>query len=54
MAADEQEQLMTRVRVHDFSVSLDGFGAGADQALEHPLGVGGEASSSGRVRSPMP
>lgn len=33
---------MTKVRVHNFSLSLDGFGAGADQALEHPMGVGGE------------
>lgn len=30
---------MTRVRVAAFSVSLDGFGAGARQDLEHPLGV---------------
>jgi dihydrofolate reductase len=30
-----------KVRVHGFSVSLDGFGAGADQDLEHPLGAGG-------------
>lgn len=34
---------MTRVRVASFAVSLDGFGAGPDQDLEHPLGVGGEA-----------
>ena len=34
---------MTRVRVAGFAVSLDGFGAGADQSLENPLGVrGGE------------
>lgn len=32
-----------RVRVESFSVSLDGFGAGPDQTLEHPLGVGGTA-----------
>ena len=32
---------MTRVRVHAFSVSLDGFGAGPNQDLQHPLGVGG-------------
>lgn len=32
---------MTKVRVAAFSVSLDGYGAGPDQSLEHPLGVGG-------------
>jgi dihydrofolate reductase len=32
---------MTRVRVESFTLSLDGFGAGPDQSLEHPLGVGG-------------
>lgn len=31
-----------KVRVDSFSVSADGFGAGPDQSLEHPLGVGGE------------
>ena len=34
---------MSRVRVQSFSHSLDGFGAGPDQDLQHPLGVGGEA-----------
>jgi dihydrofolate reductase len=34
---------MSRVRVESFSISLDGFGAGADQSLENPLGVGGKA-----------
>jgi len=32
---------MTRVRVDCFTVSLDGYGAGPHQDLEHPLGVGG-------------
>jgi dihydrofolate reductase len=32
-----------RLRVHCFSVSLDGFGAGPNQTLEAPLGVGGES-----------
>lgn len=32
---------MPKVRVHTFSVSLDGFGAGPNQSLENPLGVGG-------------
>ena len=34
---------MTRLRVCSFSISLDGYGAGPDQALEHPLGRGGHA-----------
>ncbi|MFZ7086487.1 dihydrofolate reductase family protein [Curtobacterium sp. RRHDQ10] len=29
---------MSRVRVHNFAISLDGYGAGADQSLEHPFG----------------
>jgi len=34
---------MGKVRVGAFSISVDGFGAGPDQDLEHPLGVrGGE------------
>ncbi len=32
---------MTRVRVASFTVSLDGYGAGPDQDVDHPLGVGG-------------
>ena len=34
---------MTRVRVESFTISLDGYGAGPEQALDNPLGVGGEA-----------
>ncbi|HKS55139.1 MAG TPA: dihydrofolate reductase family protein [Steroidobacteraceae bacterium] len=33
---------MARLRVHNFSISLDGYGAGPSQTREHPLGVGGE------------
>lgn len=33
---------MSLVRVESFTVSLDGFGAGPDQSLDRPLGVGGE------------
>jgi len=33
---------LSRLRVHAFSISVDGFGAGADQGLDHPLGRGGE------------
>lgn len=32
---------MTRVRVASFTISLDGYGAGPDQDIDHPLGVGG-------------
>jgi dihydrofolate reductase len=32
---------MFKLRVHSFSLSLDGFGAGPNQDLKHPLGVGG-------------
>jgi hypothetical protein len=34
---------MSKVRVHSYSISLDGFGAGVDQSLEEPLGAGGES-----------
>ena len=34
---------MSLLRVHAFSISLDGFGAGPRQGAEHPLGVGGLA-----------
>jgi len=31
-----------KVRVSSYAVSIDGFGAGTDQSLQNPLGVGGE------------
>jgi dihydrofolate reductase len=34
---------MSRVRVESFTISLDGYGAGPDQSVDNPLGVGGEA-----------
>ncbi len=34
---------MTKLRVESFTISIDGFGAGPDQSLENPLGVGGQA-----------
>jgi dihydrofolate reductase len=37
------ELIMSKLRIHCFSISLDGFGAGPNQNLENPLGVGGEA-----------
>jgi dihydrofolate reductase len=32
---------MSKLRVQCFGLSLDGYGAGPDQSLENPLGVGG-------------
>src|SRR5580698_4874599 len=32
---------MTKLRVHNFSVSVDGYGAGPNQSVDNPLGVGG-------------
>ena len=34
---------MSRLRVHDFSISIDGYGAGPNQSRKEPLGVGGES-----------
>jgi dihydrofolate reductase len=34
---------MSRLRVHAFSLSIDGYGAGPNQSVDHPLGVGGRA-----------
>ncbi len=34
---------MPRLLVHGFTISLAGFGAGRQQSLEAPLGIGGEA-----------
>jgi dihydrofolate reductase len=32
---------MSKLRVQSFALSLDGYGAGPDQSLDNPLGVGG-------------
>jgi len=32
---------VSRLRVHSFAISIDGYGAGPSQSLENPLGVGG-------------
>ena len=32
---------MSRLRVESFTISLDGFGAGPNQDISNPLGVGG-------------
>ena len=34
---------MTKLRVHTFAISLDGYGAGPRQDLKNPLGVGGHS-----------
>jgi dihydrofolate reductase len=34
---------MSRLRVHSFAIALDGYGAGPNQDLNNPLGVGGMA-----------
>jgi dihydrofolate reductase len=34
---------MSKLRVESFTISLDGYGAGPDQGLDNPLGVGGTA-----------
>jgi len=33
---------MSKLRVHGFTISLDGYGAGPQQSREQPLGAGGE------------
>src|SRR3954467_14464337 len=33
---------MSRLVIRGFTISLDGYGAGPDQSLENPLGIGGE------------
>jgi dihydrofolate reductase len=34
--------IMAKLRVNSLTISLDGYGAGARQTVEHPLGLGGE------------
>jgi dihydrofolate reductase len=33
---------MGKLRVQSFAVSIDGYGAGPEQSIENPLGIGGE------------
>lgn len=33
---------MQKLRVESFSISIDGYGAGPNQSLENPLGIGGK------------
>ncbi len=37
----QTEDKMTRIRVESFTISLDGYGAGPNQDIDNPLGVGG-------------
>src|SRR2546427_2507465 len=37
----QRRSSMSKLRVHNFAISLDGYGAGPDQSLENPLGVDG-------------
>jgi dihydrofolate reductase len=49
---------VTELRVHNFSISLDGYAAGPAQDVDHPLGVRGErlhewVFATGPERSPV-
>jgi len=39
--ASKRRHKMTRVRVESFTISLDGYGAGPNQDINNPLGIGG-------------
>ena len=41
---------MGKVRVAGFAVSIDGYGAGPDQSLEHSLGKGAGSCTTGSTR----
>ena len=38
-----ESNVVSKLRVQSFSISIDGYGAGPSQDLKHPLGVGGPA-----------
>jgi dihydrofolate reductase len=42
---------MARLLVRGFTISLDGYGAGAEQSVENPLGIGGEDLHDWLVRT---
>ena len=44
---------MTRVRVEGFPISLDGYGAGPNQDIRNPLGVGGQICTSTAIEGPL-
>jgi len=41
MQESKEGMRVSRLRVHSFSISIDGYGAGPSQDLQNPLGVGG-------------
>jgi dihydrofolate reductase len=43
MPVPKGAKLVSKLRVNAFGISVDGFGAGPDQSLENPMGVGGMA-----------
>ncbi len=42
---------MSKVRAHAFTVSLDGYGAGPNQSVSDPLGVGGQQLHAWAVKT---
>ena len=44
---------MSRLRVQSYTISLDGYGAGPNQTVKEPLGVGGEELHGWLVESRM-
>ena len=44
---------MSKLRVHNFSISLDGYGAGPGQSVAEPLGRGGEELHSWMFETEM-
>jgi dihydrofolate reductase len=42
---------MSKLRVQAFTISIDGYGAGPEQSLSNPLGVGGEGLHGWLVRT---
>lgn len=43
---------MSKLRVESFTISLDGFGAGPDQDLNNPMGVGGHSLHGWAMSTP--
>jgi dihydrofolate reductase len=42
---------VSKLRVHNFAISLDGYGAGPNQDVQNPLGIGGEALHDWMIRT---
>ena len=42
---------MSKVRILNFTISLDGYGAGPNQAVDSPLGIGGEELHNWMVKT---